>query len=177
MTTRTNPPSQVAVRRSAGAVLAAALISGALLFPAPAIAIPDTDSDGLTDVQETDVYITNPNAKDSDGDVVNDGVEVDRGTDPRKPDTDGDALADGEENRLGTNPLDEDSDGDTHWDGWEVDNLKTDPNNPNSPAKQSAPAVEAPPAQAPPAQAPPAAPAPQKPCIPDPFDLNFPGAC
>ncbi len=42
----------------------------------------DTDGDGLKDYDELMTYKTNPNAKDSDKGTVNDGVEVDRGTDP-----------------------------------------------------------------------------------------------
>jgi hypothetical protein len=116
------------------------LLSSSLLFPAPASAIPDSDSDGLTDVQETDTYNTNPNVKDTDGDVLSDGVEVDRGLNPRNPDSDGDKLADGEENRLGTNPLVQDTDGDTYLDGYEVDVSHTNPL-----AANPAPAAQAPP--------------------------------
>jgi hypothetical protein len=152
MSTRTAPSGRAAVvRRSTGAALAGALISGGLLFAAPAIAIPDSDSDGLTDVQETNDFKTNPNVKDTDGDVMSDGVEVDRGTNPLNPDTDGDKLADGEENRLGTNPLNRDTDGDTYTDGYEVDVSNTDPKKANPP-----PAAPAPPA-APPADPPPPA--------------------
>ncbi|WP_319455684.1 MULTISPECIES: hypothetical protein [unclassified Mycobacterium] len=128
MTTRIkNSHRAVAIRRSAGAILAGGLLSGSLLFAAPASAIPDSDSDGLTDVQENDTYKTNPNVKDTDGDVLSDGVEVDRGLNPLSADTDGDKLADGEENRLKTNPLVQDTDGDTFLDGYEVDVSNTNP--------------------------------------------------
>ncbi len=43
----------------------------------------DDDSDGLTNYQELLVYFTNPNEADSDGDLVNDGAEVNQTqTDP-----------------------------------------------------------------------------------------------
>ena len=141
MTTRIKNPHRAAViRRSAGAILAGGLLSSSLLFAAPASAIPDSDSDGLTDVQETGTYNTNPNVKDTDGDVLSDGVEVDRGLNPNNPDSDGDKLADGEENRLGTNPLVQDTDGDTFLDGYEVDVSNTNPL-----AANPAPAAQAPP--------------------------------
>jgi len=137
--THTYPATRAADRRSASVVLVSALLAGSLLFAAPATAVPDSDSDGLTDVQETDTYNTNPNVKDTDGDVLSDGVEVDRGLNPTNPDTDGDKLADGEENRLGTNPLVQDTDGDTFLDGYEVDVSNTNPL-----AANPAPAAQAP---------------------------------
>lgn len=141
MTTRIkNPHRAVVIRRSAGAILVGGLLSGSLLFAAPVSAIPDSDSDGLTDVQENDTYNTNPNVKDTDGDVLSDGVEVDRGLNPLNPDTDGDKLADGEENRLKTNPLVQDTDGDTYLDGFEVDVSNTNPLVANPPPAGQAPA-------------------------------------
>lgn len=43
---------------------------------------PDRDGDGLFDDDETDVYGTNPDVYDTDGDGVGDGEEVYVGTDP-----------------------------------------------------------------------------------------------
>jgi uncharacterized repeat protein (TIGR01451 family) len=43
---------------------------------------PDTDQDGLSDVEETGTYGTDPNNADTDGDGVEDGVEVGHGSDP-----------------------------------------------------------------------------------------------
>ena len=54
---------------------------------------PDTDSDGLFDDDETDVYGTDPNAADTDGDGADDGAEVFYGTDP----TDGTDTPDAED--------------------------------------------------------------------------------
>ena len=36
----------------------------------------DTDNDGLTDVQETNLYNTDPNNPDTDGDGIQDGTEL-----------------------------------------------------------------------------------------------------
>ena len=68
--------------------------------PAPAPAVPqvpppqqapppgqpnDRDSDGLFNADETDVYGTNPDVADSDGDGPDDGQEVFDGTNPLDP--------------------------------------------------------------------------------------------
>jgi hypothetical protein len=42
----------------------------------------DTDSDGISDFDEINLYRTNPEIPDSDNDGVNDGVEIMRGFDP-----------------------------------------------------------------------------------------------
>ena len=67
---------------------------------------PDTDGDGLTDVDEVNVYNTNPDLADTDLDGLSDGDEVNLYlTDPTKPDTDGDGVNDGDEIAAGTDPL------------------------------------------------------------------------
>lgn len=43
----------------------------------------DSDSDGLTDVEEEQVYQTDPSKPDTDGDGFNDGVEIQNNYDPR----------------------------------------------------------------------------------------------
>lgn len=73
----------------------------------------DTDGDGLADVTETNVTLTDPNNPDTDGDGINDGDEVTAGTNPKNADTDGDGVLDG----VDADPLDPtvgnpDSDGD-----------------------------------------------------------------
>ena len=126
MTTRDKPPRRAAVvARLAGALFAGTLV-GAILFPATASAIPDTDNDGIADSAETSQYKTDPN----------------------KADTDGDGLSDGEEANRGTNPLAQDTDGDNARDSDEVFVHKTDPKDTNSRpgAAQAAPPAEPTPA-------------------------------
>ncbi|MFP4601017.1 MAG: thrombospondin type 3 repeat-containing protein, partial [Persicimonas sp.] len=67
----------------------------------------DTDGDGIDDGDEVDNG-TDPLVADTDGDGVDDGDEVDNGTDPLVADTDGDGVADGVELDEGTDPLDAD---------------------------------------------------------------------
>ncbi len=79
---------------------------------------PDTDGDGLSDGDETLLFMTNPCDRDSDGDNLNDGDEISHGSDPFSPDTDGDGLTDGDEVDLyGTDPIKTDTDGDGAIDG------------------------------------------------------------
>jgi len=83
---------------------------------------PDTDGDGLVDIAEINVYLTNPNLADTDQDGLKDGEEVNiYHTDPTNPDTDGDGVNDGAEVAAGTDPLNPPSasvaDGDLNSDG------------------------------------------------------------
>jgi len=87
----------------------------------------DTDSDGLTDYDEVNIYLTNPNTNDTDGDSMLDGWEVQYplAVNPLVPDADGDApdadgLINSNEHVLGTNPELWDTDGDSMPDGWEA---------------------------------------------------------
>ena len=77
---------------------------------------PDTDDDGLSDYEEVMNHSTNPLSPDSDLDGINDYDEIMRfGTDPLQSDTDNDGLSDGVEvNFWGSDPLlfDPDDDGD-----------------------------------------------------------------
>jgi len=57
---------------------------GSFILPV-ALAVIDTDQDGLTDEDETNIYGTNPLLWDTDGDGCSDGEEVDYGTDPLNP--------------------------------------------------------------------------------------------
>jgi hypothetical protein len=45
----------------------------------------DTDNDGLSDVDEVNIYLTDPNNADTDGDGQNDGDEIALGFDPNNP--------------------------------------------------------------------------------------------
>lgn len=82
------------------------ITSASLAATTPCAGAVDTDSDGLTDDDEINIYFTNPNNPDTDGDGLNDGDEVNvHGTNPLLADTDSDAFNDGLEVFMGTNPL------------------------------------------------------------------------
>ena len=89
---------------------------------------PDTDGDGLSDAEEVNIYNTNPIAADSDSDGLDDNSEVNtHNTDPNNADTDSDDLTDGDEiNIHNTDPNNADTDGGGLTDGAEVAN-GTDP--------------------------------------------------
>lgn len=91
--------------------------------------VEDSDGDGLLDVDEVDIYGTDPFDPDTDTDGLGDGAEVIlHDTDPLDNDTDGDRLTDGGEvNGQGTDPLDPDTDDDGIDDGTEVFDHATDP--------------------------------------------------
>lgn len=81
------------------------------------LAVSDTDTDGLTDTDETTIWFTNPLDPDTDNDGLLDGTEADlflNGScvNVLVTDTDGDTLTDGAEVTGGTNPCDQDTDGD-----------------------------------------------------------------
>lgn len=90
----------------------------------------DSDSDGLIDIEETDIYGTDPNNPDTDGDGMPDGWEVqyslkplDSSDDVGDPDDDG--LPNLGEYNHGTDPQDSDTDDDglsdkVEIDGWEI---------------------------------------------------------
>ena len=60
----------------------------------------DSDGDGIPDAREKYIFNTDPDLADTDGDGVNDGIEVANGTDPLQADSDGDGLHDGIEDAL-----------------------------------------------------------------------------
>ncbi len=82
----------------------------------------DSDSDGLIDIIETDVWDTDPYDSDSDDDGLNDTAEVRiYHSNPLVADTDRDSLSDGDEvTDYLTDPTDEDSDNDGYHDQIEV---------------------------------------------------------
>lgn len=71
----------------------------------------DTDSDGINDDIEINLYNSNPLVKDTDGDGIDDGDEISSAngyvTDPTKSDTDGDGFSDAIEIAEQTSPIDE----------------------------------------------------------------------
>jgi|GEM_PF-483331 cell division protein FtsL len=94
----------------------------------------DLDNDGLTGKEEINIYGTDPNNPDTDGDGYLDGVEVENGYDPLSgPDSDNDGLEDADEiNIYGTDPTSIDSDNDGLSDYDEINIHETDPNNPDT---------------------------------------------
>lgn len=100
----------------------------------------DDDDDGVLNFTE-ELYHTDKNNPDTDGDRLSDYVEMAQvGTDPLKPDTDGNGVTDAEEDSDGdgisnivevtehnTNPGLSDTDLDGLSDGEEVTDIKTDP--------------------------------------------------
>lgn len=120
----------------------------ALFATPPSGGVPDSDRDGLDDLEER-AYGTDPGLADTDGDGIPDGTEAAGGTDPLCADTDGDGrhdgidpdpttpfsdnpfydprndsdgdgLSDERERALGTNPFLQDSDNDGLSDYHEV---------------------------------------------------------
>ena len=89
----------------------------------------DNDSDGLNDKAEYENR-GNPTVKDTDGDGVEDGPEVNtHGSSPALVDSDGDTLTDGDEvNVHNTSPAKADTDDDGSGDAIEIA-FNTDPNN------------------------------------------------
>jgi len=122
-------------------ILFSSIIVGGLIMTTPTSAATDTDSDGLTDEQEINIYATDPNLTDTDADGYSDNQEIEHGYSPRffdkkmtEADSDQDYLPDAWELSLGTGILEPDSDGDKYLDGTEV-LAGFDPLNPDSSAK------------------------------------------
>lgn len=106
----------------------------------------DTDGDGLFDIDEVNLYGTDPKAADTDGDGLSDGEEVrlqrvGLKLDPLKADSDGDGLSDKEEMDLRTantmvdpGKLDTDNDGLTDKEELElnIDGRKFNPTDPHT---------------------------------------------
>jgi L,D-transpeptidase catalytic domain/Bacterial TSP3 repeat len=99
------------------------------ICPARAAGLVDTDHDGIPDVWETQVFHTDPDNADTDGDGYSDLVEIENGYDPLNPkpgaklkdaDYDHDGLSDRMELLFGSDPTNPDTDGDGHLDGAEV---------------------------------------------------------
>lgn len=85
------------------------------------ITTDDSDGDGLTDLEELDLYGTDPLSADTDGDRLTDLEELlTHGTSPLLADTDGDGATDFHEVDRGLDPTDPDMDGDGQLDGYDV---------------------------------------------------------
>jgi hypothetical protein len=93
----------------------------------------DGDADGVGDLCDTCPTVHNQDTTDDDLDGLTAFEECINGTDPTLRDTDGDGLSDGEEvNACGTDPTLRDSDGYGFSDGLEV-GFSTLPNDPAGP--------------------------------------------
>ncbi len=102
------------------------------LISAPALANNelDSDNDGVPDKDEIEVYQTDPNRADTDGDGYNDWRELNSGFSPlnrkaeklEKSDADGDGLSDKMELNFHTDLTNPDTDGDGYKDGDEINN-------------------------------------------------------
>lgn len=98
-------------------------------------ALPDADRDAVPDQDEINIYHTDPNNSDTDGDGYSDWQELNNGyspwekTDKKMEDTDfdNDGLSDRQEINWGTDPTKADTDGDGHSDKEEMD-ASYDPN-------------------------------------------------
>jgi hypothetical protein len=86
------------------------------------VTVGDSDGDGISDVDESNIYRTDPSKKDTDGDGMNDGEEITFWDNSWDTDSDRDGLI---------NLLDPDSDGDGLSDGQEIQN-GDDPSEPNT---------------------------------------------
>ena len=106
------------------------LVALFLLIPEIILAngLIDSDFDGVPDRDEIEIYGTNPNLSDTDGDGYSDWIELNMGYTPleAKPsrledsDFDGDGLSDRMELNFGTDIKNIDTDGDGFSDGGEV---------------------------------------------------------
>lgn len=88
----------------------------------------DSDHDGVSDRDEIEIYQTDPNQADTDGDGYNDWRELNSGFSPHNPqrvklennDADGDGLSDRMELNFHTDLTNPDTDGDGYKDGEEI---------------------------------------------------------
>ena len=92
-----------------------------------AIALLDSDNDGLSDIWELEYGLNPENSADAvgdlDGDNLNNLQEYQNRSNPRLTDTDGDTLSDYDEAIThGTSPVNQDTDSDTLPDNWELTN-------------------------------------------------------
>ena len=103
-----------------------------LIFAQPVFALEkiDSDNDGIIDYDEENIYYTDKNKADTDGDGYNDKIELTKGFSPHNPkqvrledsDADKDGLSDRMELNFHTNLLNADTDDDGYSDGNEIKN-------------------------------------------------------
>jgi len=106
------------------------LIFFIFLTPTVLANFDDFDNDGIKNIDEEEIYFTDPNNGDTDGDGYSDWQELNSGFSPHNPlkvslkdnDQDNDGLSDYFELRFNTNLLKPDTDGDGYLDGEEIDN-------------------------------------------------------
>lgn len=116
------------------------------------VPLVDTDDDGISDSDEANKYGTDPANKDTDGDGLDDGLEIRTATNPAKRDTDGDGLEDQVEDAnqnggvdLGeTDPRQYDTDKDGVKDGGKKPLVLPTPKTAPPPPVKAAPAAPAP---------------------------------
>ena len=101
----------------------------------------DSDRDGLTNREELEIYNTFPENRDSDGDGLSDGDEIERGTEPLMDDTDRDGLRDGIEINQGLDPLDPDTDDDGMNDAQDPDPGRPPPTETPTPTNTPVPTI------------------------------------
>jgi len=90
----------------------------------------DSDGDRISDKDEIEIYFTDPNNFDTDGDGYDDWIELNNQYSPYSPgnaklvdsDFDNDGLSDKMELNFHVNPTNSDTDGDGYKDGLEVSN-------------------------------------------------------
>lgn len=82
----------------------------------------DSDNDGIVDMEEANVFVTDPTERDTDGDTLTDGDEAFKYmSNPKLQDSDYDTLSDAEEIlKYKTSPILPDTDGDEYWDDEEI---------------------------------------------------------
>lgn len=101
-----------------------------LAVPVHANKLIDSDLDMVPDQDELEIYFTDPNNQDTDGDGYSDWLELTSGYSPHNPkpikladnDQDKDGLSDRMELNFGSNLLNPDTDGDGYNDGDEIAN-------------------------------------------------------